>query len=47
MGTPAEEGGGGKIKMINAGAFTDVDVAMMSHPFPVNGVKPTILAVEM
>ena len=32
IGTPAEEGGGGKIKMIEAGAFADVDAAMMAHP---------------
>ena len=36
MGTPAEEGGGGKIKLINAGAFDDVDAAMMIHPGPYN-----------
>jgi amidohydrolase len=35
LGTPAEEGGGGKIKLIDAGAFLDVSAAMMSHPFPV------------
>ncbi|KAK3734219.1 hypothetical protein QZH41_003212 [Actinostola sp. cb2023] len=34
MGTPAEEGGGGKIDMINAGCFKDVDVCMMLHPAP-------------
>ena len=32
MGTPAEEGGGGKIFMINAGLFKDVDAAIMFHP---------------
>lgn len=32
LGTPAEEGGGGKQYMIDAGAFEDVDVAMMVHP---------------
>jgi len=32
IGTPAEEGGGGKIKLIEAGVFSDVDVAMMVHP---------------
>jgi len=32
LGTPAEEGGGGKIHMINAGLFKDVDAAMMFHP---------------
>lgn len=47
MGTPAEEGGGGKILMIDSGAFSDVDVAMMSHPFPANGTTPACLAVKM
>ena len=32
MGTPAEEGGGGKILMARNGALTDVDLAMMVHP---------------
>ena len=32
MGTPAEEGGGGKIHMIDAGLFKTVDAAMMFHP---------------
>jgi len=32
IGTPAEEGGGGKIKLIQAGVFRDVDAAMMVHP---------------
>ncbi len=33
LGTPAEEGGGGKIKLIDAGAFEGVDAAIMFHPF--------------
>jgi len=33
IGTPAEEGGGGKIKLIKAGVFRDVDAAMMIHGF--------------
>lgn len=32
LGTPAEEGGGGKEFMARAGAFDGVDVAMMVHP---------------
>ncbi len=32
LGTPAEEGGGGKEFMIRRGAFDDVDAAMMVHP---------------
>ena len=33
LGTPAEEGGGGKIKLIDAGAYKDVDACLMTHPF--------------
>jgi amidohydrolase len=33
LGTPAEEGGGGKAKLIDAGAFpTDTAAAIMAHP---------------
>jgi len=32
LGTPDEEGSGGKIQMIKAGCFEDIDVAIMSHP---------------
>lgn len=35
-GTPAEEGGGGKIFMIRAGAFKDVDVVLAWHPMDRN-----------
>jgi amidohydrolase len=33
LGTPAEEGGGGKIQMLQAGIFEGIDAAMMFHPF--------------
>jgi amidohydrolase len=33
IGTPAEEGGGGKIKLLEAGVFDGLDAAMMFHPF--------------
>jgi amidohydrolase len=33
IGTPAEEGGGGKIKLIEGGVFGGVDAAMMIHGF--------------
>src|SRR3989442_8441810 len=32
IGAPAEEGGGGKVALIRAGGFDDVDAAMMIHP---------------
>src|SRR6266567_1295737 len=31
IGTPAEEGGGGKLRLIRGGIFRDVDAAMMVH----------------
>jgi len=33
IGTPAEEGGGGKIRLLGAGVFEGVDAAMMFHPY--------------
>ena len=32
IGTPAEEGGGGKVILVKAGVFDHVDAAMMVHP---------------
>lgn len=37
-GTPAEEGGAGKVYMIRAGLFQDVDVMMQWHPSGQNAV---------
>ncbi|WP_437582507.1 M20 family metallopeptidase [Paramicrobacterium sp. CJ85] len=34
IGTPAEEGGGGKVELIERGAFTELDFALMAHPAP-------------
>jgi amidohydrolase len=44
FGTPAEEMGGGKVDMLDAGAFDTVDVAMMVHPAPVDVLYPKMLA---
>ena len=45
FGTPAEEGGGGKVYMIRAGLFRDVDAVISWHPGDVNQVtKATTLA---
>jgi len=38
-GTPAEEGGGGKIYMIYAGLFQDVDAVLAWHPADSNAVS--------
>ncbi len=32
VGTPAEEGGGGKVRLADAGVFKEMDAAMMVHP---------------
>lgn len=32
IGTPAEEGGGGKVALLDAGVFRGVDAALMIHP---------------
>jgi metal-dependent amidase/aminoacylase/carboxypeptidase family protein len=46
LGTPDEEGHGGKIELIKAGAFDDVTVAMMSHGYPISDPAPVLLARE-
>ncbi|HUA85392.1 MAG TPA: amidohydrolase [Bryobacteraceae bacterium] len=38
-GTPAEEGGGGKIYMLHAGLFSDVDAVLAWHPADANRVN--------
>ena len=43
LGTPAEEGGGGKELMAREGAFKGVDAAMMIHPYGYNlATMPTL-----
>lgn len=46
LGTPGEEGGGGKILMARAGAFEGVDVAMMVHPAGADLSAMHVLAVS-
>jgi amidohydrolase len=41
LGTPAEEGGGGKIRLLDAGVFTGVEVALSSHPSSNRTIIPT------
>lgn len=45
LGTPAEEGGGGKILMLDRGAFAGVNAAMMVHPAPTEMDHMPCLAV--
>ncbi len=46
LGTPAEEGGGGKVEMIERGAFRDLDVAMMLHPSSQDAAAPAVNALH-
>lgn len=46
LGTPAEESGGGKALMLEAGAFDDVAVAVMVHPGPTDIAAARSLALS-
>jgi amidohydrolase len=46
LGTPAEEGGGGKVVMLDEGVFEGVHAAMMVHPWPTDRLQATCLAVS-
>jgi amidohydrolase len=46
VGTPAEEGGGGKILLLERGVFEGVHAAMMVHPWPTERLAATCLAVS-
>ena len=46
LGTPAEEGGGGKILMLDGGAFDGLHLAMMVHPAPDESALMPCLAVQ-
>jgi amidohydrolase len=46
LGTPAEEGGGGKIVMARHGAFGSGDAALMIHPADADLVCMTAIAVQ-
>ncbi len=49
MGTPAEEHGnaGGKILLLERGAFTGMHAAMMVHPAPFDVLNPKVIAASM
>ncbi len=46
MGTPAEEGGGGKIVLARNGAFAGIDAAMMVHPADADLVRMDTIALQ-
>ncbi len=46
MGTPAEEGGAGKVHMARKGAFEGIDAAMMVHPADADLIKMDCIAIQ-
>jgi amidohydrolase len=47
VGTPAEEGGSGKVKLHAAGVFDGVDAAMMFHPADADVLDPLMVALRV
>ncbi|MEO7397891.1 MAG: amidohydrolase [Ilumatobacteraceae bacterium] len=46
LGTPAEEGGGGKIEMARRGAFAGLAAAMMVHPADADLIRMDAIAIQ-
>lgn len=46
LGTPAEEGGGGKVEMARRGAFDGLEAAMMIHPADAEHAKMSAIAIQ-
>src|SRR3546814_6652219 len=46
LGTPAEEGGGGKIRLARSGAFEGIDAALMVNPAGHDLARMTAIAVQ-
>ena len=46
LGTPAEEGGGGKVLLADAGALDDVAAALMVHPADADLAAMDVIAVQ-
>ncbi len=47
IGTPAEEGGAGKVRLHAAGVFNGVDAAMMFHPADADVLDPLMVALRV
>lgn len=45
QGTPAEEGAGGKLKLLAAGAYEGVDACLMVHPGPGHLLKEPVRSI--
>ncbi|HZM43054.1 MAG TPA: M20 family metallopeptidase [Acidimicrobiales bacterium] len=46
VGTPAEEGGGGKVRLIDGGTFKGVDAALMVHPADADLTAMDVVALQ-
>jgi amidohydrolase len=46
LGTPAEEAGGGKVLLLNAGIFDDIAATVMLHPGPLDIARARSLALS-
>jgi amidohydrolase len=46
VGTPAEEGGAGKVYLLERGVFAGMHAAMMVHPAPFDVLRPRVSAVS-
>jgi len=46
IGTPAEEGGGGKVIMAERGAFDNLDIAMIMHPDVIDAATTKSIACQ-
>lgn len=46
LGTPAEEGGGGKVALVDAGALDDASASMMIHPLAENVLDKSFQATR-
>lgn len=46
LGTPAEEAGGGKVLLLDAGTFDDIAVSVMLHPGPIDIAAARSLALS-
>lgn len=46
LGTPAEEDGGGKVDLLQEGAFQDLDVVFMAHPTQKNAIYLPAMAIH-
>lgn len=45
IGTPAEESGGGKVRLLKQGAYKDIDACLMVHPVPMVPGSPDLMGM--